>query len=162
MQVTVACCGLLRYARNDGGAINKRVNNIIILKDLTDTIKFASEFALTLKQRDVVLLSGDLGAGKTEIARQIIRTLCGTNTEVPSPTFTLVQEYQSKKFPIYHFDLYRLENKEEIFELSIEDCAWQGVCLIEWPERLQELHFGHEIKLEIRLRQDGVRVIYIS
>lgn len=136
---------------------------IIVLDNLTATLKFASDFALTLKKRDVVLLSGDLGAGKTELARQIIRTLCGANTEVPSPTFTLVQEYQAPNFPIYHFDLYRLENKEEIFELGIEDCAWQGVCLIEWPERLQGLHFGHEIRVDIKIKEeDGTRIINLT
>jgi tRNA threonylcarbamoyladenosine biosynthesis protein TsaE len=101
-----------------------------------ETAALAIRFASLLEAGDVVLLKGDLGAGKSTFARALIQGFCGENTEVPSPTFTLVQTYETKAFPIWHFDLYRLKNPEEIYELGIEEAMHHGVCLIEWPERL--------------------------
>ena len=134
----------------------------IILHNLEETQKFAIEFASTLKKQDVVLLEGDLGAGKSEISRQIIRTLCGDETEVPSPTFTLVQEYKGLDFPIFHFDLYRLEYKEEVYELGIEDSVHQGLCLIEWPERLEGMKFDNQIHVKISIDSNDSRRVTIK
>jgi tRNA threonylcarbamoyladenosine biosynthesis protein TsaE len=103
---------------------------------LEETAALALRFASHLKLGDVVLLKGDLGAGKSTFARALIQHLCGENTEVPSPTFTLVQTYETKAFPIWHFDFYRLKAPEEVYELGIEEAMHHGVCLIEWPERL--------------------------
>jgi tRNA threonylcarbamoyladenosine biosynthesis protein TsaE len=86
---------------------------------------------------DVIALKGDLGAGKTAFARAFIRALCGPDTEVPSPTFTLVQSYDSKSGgSLFHFDLYRLESPEEALQLDIDDAFAEGISLIEWPEKL--------------------------
>lgn len=85
---------------------------------------------------DVILLDGTLGTGKTVLARGFIRALTTPTTDVPSPTFTLVQEYESPRAPLYHFDLYRLEDPDEIYELGIEDAFADGISLIEWPDRL--------------------------
>lgn len=100
-----------------------------------NTAAIAARMAEGAKSGDVFLLEGELGAGKSVFARAFIRTLCGENTEVPSPTFTLVQTYDSTKGTLWHFDLYRLQDPEEIFELGWEDALSDGITLIEWPVR---------------------------
>ncbi|PCJ03177.1 MAG: tRNA (adenosine(37)-N6)-threonylcarbamoyltransferase complex ATPase subunit type 1 TsaE [Alphaproteobacteria bacterium] len=102
-----------------------------------ETIEFAHEFAKSLAPRDVVLLHGDLGMGKSVFSRAVIRGLCGVdNLEVPSPTFTLVQTYDADIATLWHFDLYRLSDVSEIYELGWEEALIDGVLLVEWPERL--------------------------
>ena len=107
----------------------------LTLRSQKDTEEFAKAIAGSLEPSDVILLSGDLGGGKSTFARALIRSLTSESEEVPSPTFTLVQTYQSEKFPIWHFDLYRLEFAEEIWELGFEDIH-EGIALIEWPEKM--------------------------
>ena len=102
----------------------------IILKDLSETKKWAAEFAKTLHAPITVALHGDLGMGKSEIARSIIQTLRGADTVVPSPTFTLVQNYDG----ISHFDLYRISDKSELEEIGLQHAIANDVTLIEWPE----------------------------
>ncbi|MBA3813597.1 MAG: tRNA (adenosine(37)-N6)-threonylcarbamoyltransferase complex ATPase subunit type 1 TsaE [Alphaproteobacteria bacterium] len=101
-----------------------------------ETALVAQDIAGFLKPRDVILLKGELGAGKSTFARALIQALCAEHTEVPSPTFTLVQTYETPNFVVWHFDLYRLNHQQEIYELGIEEAYASGVCLIEWPERL--------------------------
>lgn len=100
------------------------------------TAKIAAELAANVQDGDIFLLNGNLGAGKSVFARAFIRTLCGENTDVPSPTFTLVQTYDSAKGTLWHFDLYRLKDPEEIYEIGWEDAIFGGITLVEWPERL--------------------------
>lgn len=95
-----------------------------------------TDLALALERGDVVALSGDLGAGKTTLARMLIRILAGNpDLEVPSPTFTLVQAYDTPKFPLVHADLYRVTNPDELIEIGLESLPDSAVLLIEWPER---------------------------
>lgn len=103
-----------------------------------ETIAFAKDFAKNLKRGDVVLLYGDLGMGKSVFSRALIRSLCGDQgMEVPSPTFTLVQSYDSDLGEVLHFDLYRLCDPSEIYEIGWEEAmSGDGVTLVEWPERL--------------------------
>ncbi len=108
----------------------------VALADPDATARLAVALAALLRPGDVVALRGDLGTGKTTFARALIRALTGTDEDVPSPTFTLVQTYATAAFEIWHFDLYRLEKPEDAVELGIEDAMAEGVTLIEWPERL--------------------------
>lgn len=101
----------------------------------TDTARFGEDIALALKPGDMVALQGDLGAGKTSLARAIIRSLAGDAAlDVPSPTFTLVQSYEAR-IPVDHFDLYRLAAPEELDELGLDEGGRERVALVEWPER---------------------------
>ena len=102
-----------------------------------ETAKIASELAPSLKPGDVILLHGTLGMGKTVFARSLIRTLLNDpDLDVPSPTFTLVQTYEAPACRLYHFDLYRIEDPEEIHELGWEEAITEGITIVEWPERL--------------------------
>lgn len=102
-----------------------------------DTLAVASRLADDARKGDIFLLEGDLGAGKTAFSRAFIRSLTGDpEQEVPSPTFTLLQTYGTPRGEIWHFDLYRLKDPDEIFELGWEDALAEGILLIEWPDRL--------------------------
>ncbi|MEM1151337.1 MAG: tRNA (adenosine(37)-N6)-threonylcarbamoyltransferase complex ATPase subunit type 1 TsaE [Pseudomonadota bacterium] len=102
------------------------------LPDLKATEALAARIAPHLRAGHVIALEGGLGVGKTTFARALVSTLLGGPTDVPSPTYTLVQTYEGPNFPIYHFDLYRLEDPEELDELGWEDTL-DGLSLIEWP-----------------------------
>ena len=102
-----------------------------------ETAAAAAALALDLKPGDVLFLHGTLGMGKSVFARSLIRALLDDPAlEVPSPTFTLVQVYETAGFPVHHYDLYRIEDPEEIFELGWEDSLSGGITVVEWPERL--------------------------
>ncbi len=111
------------------------------LPDLAATEAFARRLAPHLAAGDVVALEGALGAGKTALARFVIAALAERGgapvpKEVPSPTFTLVQVYETGGAPVWHFDLYRLERPEDAVELDIEEAFASAVSLIEWPDKL--------------------------
>jgi tRNA threonylcarbamoyladenosine biosynthesis protein TsaE len=116
------------------------------------TAALGERLAAHARPGDVIALHGDLGAGKTTLARALIRRLAGPETEAPSPTFTLVQTYQTPGLAVWHFDLYRLEHPGEARELGLEE-AVDGLCLIEWPERLGR--YLPATRLEVRLSFDG-------
>ena len=97
--------------------------------------KLAENLASVSLIGDIITLSGDLGVGKTVFARAFIKAL-KYEGHVPSPTFTLLQTYETQPVPISHFDFYRLESPEEIFELGVEDLFFSGISLIEWPEKM--------------------------
>lgn len=108
------------------------------LEDEDATRRFAEDFALALKKGDLVTLEGDLGAGKTSFARAIVHTLADDETmDVPSPTFTLVQVYETSRFCLTHADLYRISTPEEIDELGFDDAKTNGVLLVEWPQKAE-------------------------
>ncbi len=121
------------------------------LPDEAATARLGAALATCLTAGDVVALSGPLGAGKTTLARAIIRRLTG-RSEAPSPTYGLVETYETADFPLFHFDLYRLEKAEEIWELGFEE-ALEGVSLIEWPELIGRLLPA--ATLIVRLSIDG-------
>ncbi len=102
-----------------------------------DTLNFAKKFAATLKKEDVIVLTGELGSGKTKFVEGVL-TFFGLENEISSPTFTIVNEYQTPKFPIYHFDVYRLADTSEFYEIGGDEYFDNGVCLIEWGELINE------------------------
>lgn len=102
--------------------------------------RLAERLALKLAKGDVIALIGDLGAGKTTFARKLVRTVLGdAEAEVPSPTFSIVQTYETDRLEIAHLDLYRIASADETRELGIDDMARHGALLIEWPERAPQL-----------------------
>ncbi|WP_428644514.1 tRNA (adenosine(37)-N6)-threonylcarbamoyltransferase complex ATPase subunit type 1 TsaE [Roseibium sp.] len=109
------------------------------ISDEAGTRQLANDLAMVLRPGDVLCLSGDLGAGKSTLTRALLRSLAGDpELEVPSPTFTLVQTYDFDRFDLSHFDLYRLEEPEELEELGLDDLLEEGAALIEWPEKADE------------------------
>jgi tRNA threonylcarbamoyladenosine biosynthesis protein TsaE len=108
------------------------------LPDLAATAAFGRRLAGLLRRGDVVALKGGLGVGKTTLARAIVAGLSPEAEDVPSPTFTLVQTYPAAlsdgPAELWHFDLYRLDRPDQVYELGIEDALADGVSLIEWPE----------------------------
>lgn len=120
-----------------------------------DTLKLARALARLLKPGDVVLLEGEIGAGKTSLARGIIRAFVGEDEDVPSPTFTLIQIYEADSATIWHADLYRLGDMQEIVELGLLDAFSDAICLIEWPDRLAEMRPGNALTLSMKAGRDG-------
>ncbi len=122
----------------------------LTLADLAATKRLGFFLAKKLKVGDVLALQGAFGAGKSELARAIIQQLCPDETDIPSPTFTLVQAYESDdNGSLLHFDLYRLAEPNDVVELGIEDAFVEAVCLIEWPERLAGYLPDHALTIEI-------------
>ena len=110
-----------------------------ILQSLKDTECFGKEFADSLKPGQVVALIGPLGAGKTTLTKAIAKGLGITET-LSSPTFTIVCEYETGRLPLYHFDVYRVHDEDELFEMGFEEYFHRnGVCLIEWADLVMDL-----------------------
>ena len=106
----------------------------MILADEGATRRAGALLAAALRPGDVVTLSGPLGAGKTTLARGLLRAL-GEEGEVPSPSFALVQPYDALTLPVWHADLYRIEHGDELDELGLDEILATGALLVEWPER---------------------------
>ena len=125
------------------------------LADPEATDRLGEDLARALKQGDVLALSGDLGAGKSSLARAFIRAMAhDASLDVPSPTFTLVQTYAAR-IPVSHFDLYRLDSPLEFEELGFDEAASAGICLIEWPERAGSLLPQTVIRLHLTDAGEG-------
>ena len=123
------------------------------------TESLGAALAVRLKRGDVVGLTGDLGAGKTTLARAIIRAAANDpDLIVPSPTFTLVEVYETPRGTYWHFDLYRLETPEQVYELGWEEALAEGIVLLEWPERLGPLLPQH-LSVTLELDGDGRRAL---
>lgn len=126
-----------------------------ILNDVTELRDWARNFANTLTAPVVVALNGDLGMGKSEIARAIIQQLRGADTVVPSPTFTIVQSYDG----ISHFDLYRIEDASELSELGLQHAMENDITLIEWPDIAEHLLPTGTIRVYISEYNNGRKII---
>lgn len=129
----------------------------IELPDATATLAFGRRLGARLTPGDVVGLSGGLGAGKTTLARGAIEVWTGAAEDAPSPTYTLVQTYDSPKGELWHIDLYRLKHAEEAFELGLEDAFVEAACLIEWPERLEGQLPGNRLDIVLAPAGEGRR-----
>src|SRR5690242_6068039 len=131
------------------------------LLDPAATERLAAIIAGQVRPGDAILLSGDLGAGKTHFARAFINALTSAPEEVPSPTFTLVQTYDAAvhgaPVEIWHFDLYRLKSPDETLELGIEEAFAEGIALVEWPDRLGSLKPREHLELRLAVTGDGAR-----
>ena len=132
---------------------NKLIDKVP-LNDETDTHKIASILAAEVEPGDVLCLYGDLGVGKTSFARAFIRTLTSGDEIVPSPTYTIIQNYYVKRnnvnLEILHADLYRISCETEIFELGLEEAFLKGISLIEWPEIARSLLPQNRLEVHIR------------
>lgn len=113
-----------------------------------DTCAFARRIAAQLRAGDVLLLGGEIGAGKTHFARCAIQALLSAPEDVPSPTYTIVQTYDTPRCEIWHADLYRLPGPSEIVELGLIDAFEDAICLVEWPDRLADLAPASALTLE--------------
>ncbi|SHJ86885.1 tRNA threonylcarbamoyladenosine biosynthesis protein TsaE [Shimia gijangensis] len=123
----------------------------ISLASPEDTRAIAQRLGGYLHAGDVLLFEGDIGAGKTHFARCLIQSLLPEPEDVPSPTFTLVQTYETPDFEIWHADLYRLSSPDEVVELGLTEAFEDAVCLVEWPDRLAELKPEKALTLSLQM-----------
>ena len=131
------------------------MRDALFLADPDATTRLAQAFAPVLRAGDVLLLDGDIGAGKSHFARSLIQTILGRAEDVPSPTFTLVQTYDGPVCEIWHSDLYRLSAVEEVEELGLLDAFDTAICLVEWPDRLQEEAPDTALRLTLTTPENG-------
>ena len=129
-----------------------------------ETINFAENFAKQLSKNDIVVLTGELGSGKTKFTQGVLRYF-GLEKEISSPTFTIVNEYDAKHFSIYHFDLYRLNNIDEFYEMGGDEYLTKGgVCILEWGEMIEPMLNKNYYKITFLPNPDAIensRIILI-
>ena len=159
---------LLCYTKKNFSAIiNRMENEKNIIKEFIshseeETFSLASEFEKTLKGGEVVLLSGDLGAGKTTFTKGLAKALNITEN-ITSPTFTLMNIYTSGRLKLYHFDMYRLEDESEAIELGLDEFFnSNGVCMIEWAENIKNMIPKNHIVINIEKLSDNERKFVIT
>lgn len=128
-----------------------------------ETIELGEKIAKQLKRGDIIVLTGDLGSGKTKLTEGIL-TYFGLQEEISSPTFTIVNEYNTEKFPIFHFDVYRLTDIDEFFAIGGDEYFEKGVSIIEWGEMIEEILPKNYVKIIFSrdLESENVRNINIE
>ena len=129
----------------------------------SETMKFASELASTLHVGDVVVLSGELGAGKTKFTEGFLKYF-GLDNQISSPTFSIVNEYKKDNIHIYHFDVYRIEDVDEFYAIGGEEYFSSGICIIEWGEIIEEALPNNYIKItfEKDISDENLRYLKIE
>lgn len=134
----------------------------IISKSVEETRALGRRIAGRLQPGDVLLLEGDLGAGKSELARGIAGGL-GVEETITSPTFTILNMYESGRLPLYHFDWYRLESSEELYELGMDEyLGGNGVALVEWPERCPDAIPDCCLRIQLQPCGEDVRAVTLT
>lgn len=128
----------------------------ILLADDAATGRLGAAIAARLRPGEAVCLSGPLGAGKSTLARALVRALTTPEEEVPSPTFTLVQFYEGI-IPVAHFDLYRLGSPDEAYEIGLDEALEDGAALVEWPQRLEGRLPPDRLDIEIAIEGEARR-----
>ena len=128
------------------------------LKDEAATLAFGRDLAKVLRVGDVVTLSGPLSAGKTTLVRGLLKAL-GHAGEVPSPSFAIVQPYESLKLPVWHVDLYRIDDPSDLVELGLDDIRADGVLIVEWPENGDASAWPEALGLSLIVGEDGERAL---
>jgi len=136
------------------------------IKTLQETNELAEQIAKTLDRGQVITLKGTLGAGKTYFTGCLINALLKKHnqptTTIISPTFNIVKEYKLNNFSVYHFDLYRLKNKNELYELDIENSFENGISIIEWPEIAEDIIYNVVMEIEIKILGETEREFIIN
>lgn len=131
----------------------------IIIPSLDKIVDAAKDFVARIGDRRVFAFYGSMGAGKTTFIKAVCEEL-GVTDAVASPTFAIVNEYSSIYGPVYHFDFYRINRITEVIDLGFDDYAYSGnICLMEWPELIDELLPDDTVKVSIEVREDGTRVV---
>ena len=133
----------------------------IALADDEATARLGRAVAEVLRGCEAICLTGPLGAGKSTLARALVRALTHPDEDVPSPTFTLVQFYEGPEFPLAHFDLYRLSDPDEAYEIGLDEALDEGAAIIEWPQRLEGRLPPDRLDIDIAFDGDG-RVARLS
>lgn len=128
------------------------------LDDEAATQRLGAALAKALQPGEAICLTGPLGAGKSTLARALIRARTTPDEDVPSPTFTLVQFYEGEGLPIAHFDLYRLSDPDEAYEIGLDEALDEGAAIVEWPQRLEGRLPPHRLDIEIALDGEARRV----
>lgn len=131
------------------------------LAGMAETEALGARIAAGLRPGDTIALEGDLGAGKTALARAILRAL-GVEDAVPSPTFTLVQCYETAKIAVRHYDLYRIERAAELDELGLDEALSEGAALIEWPERAENRLPADMLHVQLTITGETARLAHLS
>jgi tRNA threonylcarbamoyladenosine biosynthesis protein TsaE len=131
---------------------------VVRLADPPALERLGAAVAGRLGRGEAVCLFGPLGAGKSTFARGLIRALTTPDQDVPSPTFTLMQVYEGPRFPVAHFDLYRLRSAEEAFEAGLDEALDVGAAVVEWSERLGEDLPPDRLDVRLEIAEDGGRL----
>ncbi len=136
---------------------------IMITNSEEETKNIARDLASKIEKKAVIVLSGELGAGKTKFTEGFL-SYFGLENEISSPTFTIVNEYKNEKATIYHFDVYRLSNIDEFYAIGGEEYFDKGICIIEWGEIIKEIIPDNAIRIDIRKDDENFnkRIIKIS
>ena len=132
----------------------------IVMQNAEETEAFGLALAKRLKAGDIIAMTGNLGVGKTTLTKSIAAGL-GIEEMVNSPTFTIVQEYRGGRLPLYHFDVYRVSDPDELFEIGYEDYFFgDGVCVVEWANQIEELMPEYTIWIDISYGKQEEERIY--